>query len=100
VEWQSDAGSELAQYTKTAYLGVSMEGGSTAMGRTNIEIDADLIQEAMSLTGARTKREVVDIALRRLVDKGSLYRAIRSLRGKIAWEGDIDTWRSERVTRP
>ena len=70
------------------------------MGRTNIEIDDELIEEAMDLTGARTKREVVDIALRRLVEKGNLYRAVRNLRGKLAWEGDIDAWRSERTTRP
>lgn len=44
------------------------------MGRTNIEIDEQLVQRAMRLTGTRTKREVVNIALRRLVDKGSLYR--------------------------
>lgn len=70
------------------------------MGRTNIELDDRLVEEAMDLTGARTKREVVDIALRRLVDKGSLYRSIRSLRGKLAWEGDVDAWRSSRTPRP
>ena len=69
------------------------------MGRTNIEIDDQLIEEAMNLTGARTKREVVDIALRRLVEKGGLYRALRNLRGKLAWEGDTDAWRSERLPR-
>ena len=42
------------------------------MARTNIEIDDGLVEKAMRLTGARTKREVVDIALRRLVEKGSL----------------------------
>jgi len=66
------------------------------MGRTNIEIDDALIAEALSLTGASTKREVVDIALRRLVAKGTLYRAIRGLRGKLVWEGDIASWRSSR----
>jgi predicted nucleic acid-binding protein len=49
------------------------------MGRTNIELDDRLIEQAMRLTGARTKREVVDIALRRLVEKGTLYRARRLL---------------------
>ena len=70
------------------------------MGRTNIELDDDLVEQAMDLTGARTKREVVDIALRRLVDKGSLYRSIRDLRGKLAWQGDIEAWRSSRTQRP
>jgi Arc/MetJ family transcription regulator len=69
------------------------------MGRTNIELDDELVEEAMELTGARSKREVVDIALRRLVDKGSLYRSIRKLRGKLDWEGDVDAWRSSRTPR-
>ncbi len=70
------------------------------MGRTNIELDDRLVEEAMELTGARTKREVVDIALRRLVDKGSLYRSIRNLRGQLSWEGDVDAWRASRTKRP
>jgi len=69
------------------------------MGRTNIEIDDKLVEKAMRLTGVRTKREVVDIALRRLVEKGSLYRAIRRLRGKLSWEGKVDSWRSSRTSR-
>ena len=39
------------------------------MGRTNIVLDDDLIEQAMELTGARSKGEVVDIALRRLVER-------------------------------
>ena len=69
------------------------------MGRTNIELDDTLIEKAMRLTGARTKREVVDIALRRLIDKGSLYRTALRLRGKLAWDGDVDGWRSSRASR-
>ncbi len=69
------------------------------MGRTNIEIDTKLVEKAMRLTGAQTKREVVNIALRRLVEKGSLYRAVRRLRGKLTWEGDVRAWRSARTSR-
>ena len=69
------------------------------MGRTNIEIDDDLIEEAIRITGARTKREIVEIALRRLVEKGSLYRSIRKLRGKLEWDGDIDASRRSRHER-
>ena len=66
------------------------------MGRTNIVIDEALLGEAMRLTGAKTKREAVEIALRRLVEKGSLYRAIRKLRGKLEWAGDLGSWRAAR----
>ena len=69
------------------------------MARTNIEIDDELVEKAMRLTGARTKRQVVNIALHRLVDKGSLYRALRRLRGKIEWEGNVSAWRAARTTR-
>lgn len=67
------------------------------MGRTNIYIDDGLIEKAMKMTGARSKREAVDIALRRLVEKGTLYQAIRKLRGQLEWEGDVDRWRSSRT---
>jgi Arc/MetJ family transcription regulator len=69
------------------------------MGRTNIVIDSALVDKAMRLTGARSKREAVDIALRRLVEKGELYRAIRRLRGRLEWNGDIESWRSARTPR-
>lgn len=69
------------------------------MGRTNIELDDTLVAEAMDLTGARTKREVVDLALRRLVEKGGLYRALLDLKGELKWEGDVEAWRKARTAR-
>jgi Arc/MetJ family transcription regulator len=66
------------------------------MGRTNIAIDDDLIERAIRLTGARSKREAVEIALRRLVEKSELYGAIRRLSGRLAWEGGIAAGRSAR----
>jgi len=41
---------------------------------TNIDIDDELIAEAMKLSGARTKREVVDRALRDLVGRAKRPR--------------------------
>lgn len=35
--------------------------------RTNIVLDDELIREAVELTGAKSKKEVVDLALRELV---------------------------------
>jgi Arc/MetJ family transcription regulator len=66
------------------------------MARTNIDIDEKLIQRAIELTGARSKREAVEVALRRLVEKGTVYRALRRLRGKLTWEGDLEKWRTLR----
>lgn len=63
--------------------------------RTNIEIDDDVLKEVQALTGARTKREAVDLALRELVAR---YRRLGLLRlkGKVHWEGDLDGSRSGR----
>ena len=66
--------------------------------RTNIDIDDRLMRQAMRSSGAGTKRAVVEEALRLLVQtKGQ--SSIRRLRGKIAWEGDLDASRLERLAR-
>jgi len=66
------------------------------MARTNIDIDEKLIKRAIELTGAKSKREAVEVALQRLVEKGTIYRALRKLRGKLAWKGDFEKWRALR----
>lgn len=67
------------------------------MGRTNIVIDDRLIEEAMKVTGAKSKREAVDIALRQLVDRARAYRSLRKMKGRLRWEGDIEAWRTGRT---
>ena len=57
--------------------------------RTNIVLDAKLIEEAMRLTGATTKRDVVDLALRDLVRKKK-RRNIMDLAGKITFRDGFD----------
>jgi Arc/MetJ family transcription regulator len=66
------------------------------MGRTNIVLDDRLVAKAMKLTGARTKRQAVDIALRQLVTRASLHRALGKLRGGLAWDGHVESWRRAR----
>jgi Arc/MetJ family transcription regulator len=66
------------------------------VGRTNIVLDDDLIKQAMQVTGAKTKRQAVDRALRELVARGSVYRALRKLKGKMPWDGDVHAWRRAR----
>ena len=62
--------------------------------RTNIEIDDKLMAEAMKAMGTKTKRETVAKALEAQVAiKRQL--GIRSLMGKVEWEGDLDEWRRE-----
>jgi Arc/MetJ family transcription regulator len=63
--------------------------------RTNIEIDDELISEARRLTGVGTKREMVDLALRELVARHRRL-GILDLRGRVHWEGDLETSRRGR----
>ncbi len=60
--------------------------------RTNIVIDDALMAEALKLTGLKTKREAVELALRTLIE---LRRQgnIRKFRGKLKWEGNLDELR-------
>ena len=63
--------------------------------RTNIEIDDKLMKDALKVTGAKTKREVVELGLKILVQLRAQEKA-RELRGKITWEGDLNAMRADR----
>lgn len=65
--------------------------------RTNIDIDDDLMREAMQASGERTKRAVVERGLQLLIDTRA-QRGIRRLRGKVTWTGDLDVSRMGRLT--
>lgn len=62
--------------------------------RTNIVIDDKLIQDTMRATGLKTKREAVEQGLRALLQLAR-QKELRKLRGKIAWEGDLEKTRTE-----
>lgn len=64
--------------------------------RTNIVIDDNLMQETLAATGLKTKREVVEEALRTLL-RLRRQESIRELRGKVEWEGDLDDMRTDKV---
>ncbi len=66
------------------------------MSRTNIDIDDELIGEAMRRYGLKTKKDAVDLALRRLVGPRLSPEFLASLEG-IGWEGDLDEMRSSSV---
>ena len=60
----------------------------------NIVLDDDLVAEAMRRTGIKTKRAVVEEALKTLLRLKRL-EDIRSLRGQLHWEGDLDQMRRD-----
>ena len=57
--------------------------------RTNVVLDAELVQEAFRLTGARTKRELIDTALRELV-RVRRKKDLTELAGRIRFRKDFD----------
>ncbi len=65
--------------------------------RTTIVLDDKLVDRAQKLTGIKTKRELVNEALRthiRLHEQAE----IRSLRGKLNWEGNLSELRQARLS--
>ena len=61
--------------------------------RTNIVIDDQLMANALKATGLRTKREVVEEALK-LIVRQRQQQSIKCLRGKLDWQGDLNELRS------
>ncbi len=57
--------------------------------RTNIVIDNELVKEAMELTGIKTKKEIVNLALQELV-VNCKQKDLRDLKGKIIFDENYD----------
>ena len=60
--------------------------------RTNIVLDDEVVREAMALSGAPSKKALVDRALREFLQRQRLLDMANSF-GKIQWEGDLDQMR-------
>ena len=63
--------------------------------RTNIDIDDDLLAEAMAATGQATKKATVEAALRSVVQLHRQKKAGDRLAG-MGWNGDLDAMRAGR----
>ena len=66
--------------------------------RTNIVIDNNLMREALAVSGCKTKKETVEQGLKLLIAFGNQAK-IRTLRGKMNWEGDLDAMRTSHDSR-
>ncbi len=60
--------------------------------RTNIVIDDTLMAEAMKVTALKTKKAVVESGLRLIIQVKKQER-IKSLRGKLKWDDDLNKMR-------
>lgn len=57
--------------------------------RTNIVLDDDLVKEAFKYSGARTKKELIHLALKELVENKQRLNLL-DLEGEIEFEADYD----------
>jgi Arc/MetJ family transcription regulator len=60
--------------------------------RTNIVIDDNLMAEAIKLSQLKTKKAAVETGLRLLIQIKKQER-IKSLRGNLNWDGDLEKMR-------
>lgn len=63
-----------------------------SLTRTNVVLDDQLIERAMQLYGTRSKRQTVDLALRRLVGARLDTDEAAALEGT-GWDGDLEAMR-------
>jgi len=63
--------------------------------RTNIVLDDEIIKEAKRLTALKTKKDVVDFALRALINNLK-KKNLLALRHKDLWEGNLRDMRRKR----
>ena len=63
--------------------------------RTNIVIDDALMRAVLQVTGLKTKREAVEQGLKTLL-RLARQEEIRSFRGRLAWQGDLEAMRLDR----
>ncbi|MDE9365567.1 type II toxin-antitoxin system VapB family antitoxin [Luteipulveratus sp. YIM 133132] len=66
------------------------------MTRTNIDIDDELVAEVIRRYDLSSKREAVDLALRRLVGPRITPDLVDRVIG-VGWEGDLDEMRTAKV---
>jgi Arc/MetJ family transcription regulator len=64
--------------------------------RTNIDLDEGLVARGLLLSGLRTKKELVNMALQEFIRKND-QKKILELRGKIQWQGDLGIMRESRI---
>ena len=62
--------------------------------RTNIDIDDELLAEAMNLTGQKTKKGMIAEALTRIVRSHRQHQAVLGMAG-LGWDGDEEQLRRE-----
>ncbi len=63
--------------------------------RTNVVIEDRLMEEALKLSGFRTKKEAVEAGLKLLV-KFNRQEKIKDFRGKLKWVDNLEKMRTDK----
>jgi Arc/MetJ family transcription regulator len=58
-------------------------------------LDDDLVEDCIKATGIKTRKALIDHALRELLRRENQTK-ILDLKGNIDWEGNLDEWRQGR----
>ncbi|MBN1868296.1 type II toxin-antitoxin system VapB family antitoxin [Candidatus Sumerlaeota bacterium] len=66
------------------------------MIRTNVVLDEGLVDQCRKRTGIKTRRAVIDHALRELLRREG-QKKILALKGAVHWDGDLAAWRKDRL---
>lgn len=91
----SSGNKELDIHTKSDNMCIIPFKRYVMKKRTNIVIDEDLIQAGLKTTGLKTRKELIDYALRDLLRRES-QKKILALKDSIHWEGDLTSMRQGR----
>ena len=67
------------------------------MALTQIDIDEDALAEAMRLSGAKTKKDTVNLALRDFAARHKRVAALEHF-ARLAAEWDFESWEQLRAT--
>ena len=61
--------------------------------RTNIVLDRKVVEAGLKATGLKTRRELVDFALRELL-RHEQQKEVLALKGEVVWEGNLAEMRT------
>ncbi len=64
--------------------------------RTQVVLNKDILEQALQMTHFKSKRELLDYALRELIRRET-QKKLLELKGKIHWEGDLDVLRENQA---